>query len=71
LGNFCGGLQAQAVRSDSEALRRNRYRSIKISPKKILHGVLNPGFPQPDYFPSRKFCTMFSIPVFPNLIIFP
>ncbi|AFW97262.1 hypothetical protein ANA_P20004 (plasmid) [Anabaena sp. 90] len=29
--------------------------SIKISPKKILHGVLNSGFPQSSRFPSRKF----------------
>jgi hypothetical protein len=35
------------------------FPSLIISPKKILHGVLNPGFPQPDYFPSRKFSTRF------------
>ncbi|MDM3852928.1 MAG: hypothetical protein PT119_23840 [Aphanizomenon gracile PMC627.10] len=41
--------------SDSEALLQ-AVRSIKISLKKILHG-----FPQPDYFPPRKFSSGFPI----------
>jgi len=31
-----------------------RSPSIKISPKKILHGVLNSGFPQSSRFPSEN-----------------
>ncbi|AFW97264.1 hypothetical protein ANA_P20006 (plasmid) [Anabaena sp. 90] len=40
-------------------LRKSRL--FEISPKKIWHGVLNSGFPQPDYFPSRKFSSGFPI----------
>jgi hypothetical protein len=46
------------------------YRSIKISPKKILHGVLNSGFPQPDFFPQENLAVVFN-PGFPQPDYFP
>ncbi|MBS3030768.1 MAG: hypothetical protein HCA25_00615 (plasmid) [Dolichospermum sp. DET50] len=36
-----------------------RYRLFEISPKKILHGVLNSGFPQPDFFPQENLAVVF------------
>jgi len=33
--------------------------SIKISSKKILHGVLNSSFPQPDFFPQENLAVVF------------